>query len=105
MSKYKKLYETYKSTLDENVKLKKDLKVLEGQRRALVKELDEKEKQLAEKIKLDNEIGNVVTALSVNLTKSLMTKNIINMKPDEKDAVYYMLERFGKLIGVINNEK
>ena len=32
-------------------------------------------------------------ALSNNITKSLNQKNAVNMKPDEKDAVYYLLER------------
>ena len=32
-------------------------------------------------------------ALTNNLTKSLNQKNAVNMKPDEKDAVYYLLGR------------
>lgn len=40
MTKYKKLYEAYKKTLDENDKLTKRVETLESQRRALVKELE-----------------------------------------------------------------
>ena len=97
MSKYKKLYETYKTTLDEKEKLEKQVKVLEGQRRALVKELDEKNKR-------EKEIGSVFSALSENLTKSINSKKIVNLKPEEKDAMYYMLEHFGRLIGITNEK-
>ena len=97
MTKYKKLYETYKTTLDEKEKLEKQVKVLEGQRRALVKELEEKDKR-------EKEIGSVLSALSENLAKSLKTKNIINLKPEEKDAMYYMLEHFGRLISITNEK-
>lgn len=94
MTKYKKLYEAYKKTLDENDKLTKRVETLENQRRALVKELEKKEDY-------DKTVGTVLDALTQNLEKSLKAKNIVNMKSEEKDAVYYMLERFIHLIGSI----
>lgn len=94
MTKYKKLYEAYKKTLDENDKLTKKVEVLENQRRALVKELEKKEDR-------DKAVSTVLDALTQNLEKSLKAKNIVNMKPEEKDAVYFMLERFIHLIGSI----
>lgn len=94
MTKYKKLYEAYKKTLDENDKLTKRVETLESQRRALVKELEKKEDH-------DKAVSTVLDALTQNLEKSLKAKNIVNMKPEEKDAVYYMLERFIHLIGSI----
>ena len=94
MTKYKKLYEAYKKTLDENDKLTKRVETLESQRRALVKELEKKEDY-------DKTVDTVLDALTQNLEKSLKAKNIVNMKPEEKDAVYFMLERFIHLIGSI----
>ena len=94
MTKYKKLYEAYKKTLDENDKLTKRVETLESQRRALVKELEKKEDR-------DKAVTTVFDALTQNLEKSLKAKNIVNMKPEEKDAVYFMLERFIHLIGSI----
>ena len=94
MTKYKKLYEHYTTALDENAKLKKQVETLESQRRALVKELDKAED-------LRKTVGSVVSALSENITKSLKAKNVVNMKPDEKDSMYYMLERFADLIIVM----
>ena len=94
MTKYKKLYEAYKKTLDENDKLTKRVETLESQRRALVKELEKKEDH-------DKTVSTVLDALTQNLEKSLKAKNIVNMKPEEKDAVYFMLERFIHLIGSI----
>ena len=94
MTKYKKLYEAYKKTLDKNDDLTKKVEVLENQRRALVKELEKKEDH-------DKAVGTVLDALTQNLEKSLKAKNIVNMKPEEKDAVYFMLERFIHLIGSI----
>ena len=98
MTKYKKLYEHYTAALDENDKLKKDVEVLSGQRKALVKELEKHES-------FEKEIDAVVSALSDNLTKSLKAKNIVNMKPDEKDALYYMLERFADLIIIMKPDE
>lgn len=94
MTKYKKLYEAYKKTLDENDMLTKRVETLESQRRALVKELEKKEDH-------DKAVSTVLDALTQNLEKSLKAKNIVNMKPEEKDAVYFMLERFIHLIGSI----
>lgn len=94
MTKYKKLYEAYKKTLDENDKLTKRVETLESQHRALVKELEKKEDH-------DKAVDTVLDALTQNLEKSLKAKNIVNMKPEEKDAVYFMLERFIHLIGSI----
>lgn len=37
-------------------------------------------------------------ALTTNLTKSLNQKNAVNMKPDEKDAVYYLLDRYLQML-------
>lgn len=98
MTKYKKLYEHYTTALDENDKLKKDVEALSGQRKALVKELEKRED-------FDSKVDAVVSALSENITKSLKAKNIVNMKPDEKDALYFMLERFADLIIVMKPEK
>lgn len=94
MTKYKKLYEAYKKILDENDRMTKRVETLESQRRALVKELEKKEDH-------DKVVGTVLDALTQNLEKSLKAKNIVNMKPEEKDAVYFMLERFIHLIGSI----
>lgn len=46
MTKNKKLYEAYRNTLDEHAKLTKRVEMLENQRRALTKELEEKEKYI-----------------------------------------------------------
>lgn len=94
MTKYKKLYEAHKTALDENAKLTKRVEMLENQRLALINELDKKEKH-------EKSVNTVLDTLVQNLEKSLKAKNIVNMKPDEKDAVYYMLERFIQLIMVI----
>lgn len=88
--KYRTLYEAHKSIMDENAALKKDNEALKSQRRGLVQELDEKAKH-------DKETKAVISALSENLVKSLKDKHITNMKPDEKDAIYYMLERYIQL--------
>lgn len=87
MTKYQKLFETHKNTLNENEELKKRNELLVSERRALAKELEKKEN-------FDKETGAVFTALRENLVKSLKAKNIINMKPEEKDAMYCMMERF-----------
>lgn len=98
MTKYKKLYEAYKKTLDENDKLTKRVETLENQRRALVKELEKKEDH-------DKAVGTVLDALTQNLEKSLKAKNVVNMKPEEKDAMCSMFEHLGALILVMKPDK
>ena len=103
MSKYKKLYETYTNTLNENEELKKRNELLASERRALAKELEDATTQVQlETLDTDSEkvtqaTYDVFEALSENLVKSLKAKNIINMKPEEKDALYYTLEHFKNL--------
>ena len=98
MTKYKKLYEHYKTVLDENDKLKKQAEVLENQHRGLVQELEKAENT-------NKYVGGVLSALSENIIKSLKAKNIVNMKPEEKDAMYSMLEHFAGLILVQRRDK
>lgn len=64
--------------------LKTDVARLEADRTTLFNELSDPIK------KADREL---YLALTNNLTKSLNQKNAVNMKPDEKDAVYYLLGR------------
>lgn len=75
---------------EQNTRLIKNNRDLAEQRDALVKE----NLRLTDHEDLKEEI---ITALGENILKSLKAKNIINMKPDEKDALYYMLERFMQL--------
>lgn len=86
----KELYNTIKEFEDRNCHLMKVNKELHDQREALVKE----NLRLTDHEDLKEEI---ITAFGENILKSLKAKNIINMKPDEKDALYYMLERFMQL--------
>ena len=86
----KELYNTIKEVEDRNCHLMKVNKELHDQCEALVKE----NLRLTDHEDLKEEI---ITALGKNILKSLKAKNIINMKPEEKDALYYMLERFMQL--------
>ena len=75
---------------EQNTRLIKNNRDLAEQRDALVKE----NLRLTDHEDLKEEI---ITALGENILKSLKAKNIINMKPEEKNALYYMLERFMQL--------
>lgn len=75
---------------EQNTRLIKNNRDLAEQRDALVKE----NLRLTDHEDLKEEI---ITALGENILKSLKAKNIINMKPEEKDSLYYMLERFMQL--------
>lgn len=86
----KELYNTIEKMKEDNLSLMEDNKKLLDQREALVEE----NLRLTDHEDLKEEI---ITALGENILKSLKAKNIINMKPDEKDALYYMLERFMQL--------
>lgn len=86
----KELYNTIEKMKEDNLSLMEDNKKLLDQREALVEE----NLRLTDHKDLKEEI---ITALGENILKSLKAKNIINMKPDEKDALYYMLERFMQL--------
>lgn len=88
MSKYKKLHEAYNRLANENVSLKSDIEVLKKQRTSLVNEMNEPIKEAKK---------GVYLALAENIKKSLNQKNIVNMNPDEKDALYYMIERFRQI--------
>lgn len=68
-----------------------EIKVLRADVERLTKDRTDLANELSDPIKkADREL---YLALTTNLTKSLNQKNAINMKPDEKDAVYYLLER------------
>lgn len=86
----KELYNTIEKMKEDNLSLMEDNKKLLDQREALVEE----NLKLTDHEDLKEEI---ITALGKNILKSLKAKNIINMKPEEKDALYYMLERFMQL--------
>lgn len=88
MSKYKKLHEAYNRLANENDSLKSEIETLKKQRTALVNEMSEPIK------KTENDVW---LALAENIKKSLNQKNIVNMNPDEKDALYYMIERFSQI--------
>lgn len=86
----KELYNIIEKMKEDNLSLMEDNKKLLDQREALVEE----NLRLTDHEDLKEEI---ITAFGENILKSLKAKNIINMKPDEKDALYYMLERFMQL--------
>ena len=86
----KELYNTIEKMKEDNLSLMEDNKKLLDQREALVEE----NLRRTDHEDLKEEI---ITALGENILKSLKAKNIINMKPEEKDALYYMLERFMQL--------
>lgn len=71
--------------------LKTDLAMAVADRADLANELSDPVK------KADREL---YLALTNNLTKSLNQKNAINMKPDEKDAVYYLMERLLQILEI-----
>lgn len=71
--------------------LKTDVARLEADRTNLANELSDPIK------KADRDL---YLALTNNLTKSLNQKNAVNMKPDEKDAVYYLMERLLQMLEI-----
>lgn len=64
--------------------LENEIDELKMQRKGLVDDINEPIKKAEREVYL---------ALADNLKKSLAQKNVVNMKPDEKDAMYYLLER------------
>lgn len=72
-------------------KARNEIKGLRADVERLTKDRTNLANELSDPIKkADREL---YLALTNNLTKSLNQKNAVNMKPDEKDAVYYLLGR------------
>lgn len=90
MSKYNELNKKYKALLEKAAALDERVEYFEQQNAALSHELLIKEKY-------DKSVGAVIKALSVNIEKSLKSKNIINLNEDERNAMYYMIEAFRQL--------
>ena len=65
-----------------------EIKTLKDQRTALVND------KTAPAGDLNDMAVNVYKKLADNITKSLDKKNIINMDENERDDLYFMLERF-----------
>ena len=86
----KELYKTINELKHGYQMLKEENEELIKQRDALVEE----NLRLTDHENLKEEI---ITALGENILKSIKAKRIVNMNPDEKDALYYMLERFMQL--------
>lgn len=80
----KKLRVELEKARNEIAHLQSDVARLEADRSDLANQLSDPIKKADRALYL---------ALSNNITKSLNQKNAVNMKPDEKDAVYYLLER------------
>lgn len=72
-------------------KARNEIKGLRADVERLTKDRTDLANELSDPIKKADR--DLYLALTNNLTKSLNQKNAVNMKPDERDAVYYLLGR------------
>lgn len=72
-------------------KARNEIKGLRADVERLTKDRTDLANELIDPIKKADR--DLYLALTNNLTKSLNQKNAVNMNPDEKDAVYYLLGR------------
>ena len=85
----KELQAAYERACNDIEGLTAELECIKRQKNALVHEVTDMEK-------FDKAADGVFLALAENLTKSLKSKQIVNMKQEERDNLYYLLESFEK---------